>query len=67
MDKPNQTLTLRKITTSCGDKRKKRSLTRMNIIVCVCVYGVNLKHVKIPWGPCIAQKGAKVRTTVTLS
>lgn len=67
MDKPNQTLMLRKTTTSCGDKRKKRYLTRMNITACVCVYGVNLKHVKIPWGPCIAQKGAKVRTTVTLS
>lgn len=37
MDKPKQTLMLRKIT-SCGVKRKKiRYLTMMNIIACVCV------------------------------
>lgn len=66
LDKPKQTLMLRKITTSCGVKRKN-TIPHNDERNCMCVCGVKLKHVKIPWGPCISQKGAKVRTTVRLS
>lgn len=66
LDKPKQTLMLRKITTSCGVKRKNM-IPHSDEHNCMCVCDVKLKHVKIPWGPCISQKGAKVRTTVRLS
>lgn len=67
LDKPKQTLMLRK-TTSCGVKRKNTiPHNDKHNCMCVCVCDVKLKHVKTPWGPCISQKGAKVRTTVRLS